>query len=100
MNETTTWTVKYHRDIEKEIRKLPKKFILRVLTAIESLAENPRPRGSQKIEGHDLWKIRVGDYRILYQIDHNQRIINTYRVGHRRDVAICNISSPYCFNFG
>ena len=80
------WTVEYHRDLESELRRLPKPYIRRVLETIEQLADDPRPPGSEKIRGHELWKIRVGMYRLLYEIDDEHRRIRTYRVGHQRDV--------------
>jgi mRNA interferase RelE/StbE len=47
---------------------------------------DPRPHGSKKIEGHSLWRVQVGVYRILYQIDNEKRVVNVYRIGHRKDV--------------
>ena len=82
----TDWTVNYHRELEKEIRRLPRQYIRRILEAIENLALNPYPPSSKKIQGHDLWRVRVGVYRILYQIDEENQVINTYRIGHRRGV--------------
>ncbi len=84
---SSRWTVEYHRDIEKEIRQLPKPFIKRILEKIESLADNPRPPGCEKISGHELWKVRIGVYRILYTINEEQHTIRTYRIGHRRDIC-------------
>jgi mRNA interferase RelE/StbE len=86
MSEPEQWTVTYHRDLEREIRRLPRPFIKRILETIESLAADPRPPGCKKIEGHHFWRVQVGVYRILYQIDEENRVINTYRIGHRRDV--------------
>ena len=86
MTNAPRWTVVYHRTLEKEIRLLPKPYIRRVLEAIEGLAEDPRPQGSDKLEGYDLWKLRIGIYRIIYHIDDPKRVVSTYRVGHRRDV--------------
>ena len=83
---TERWTVNYHQELAKEIRRLPKPVIKRLLEAIEALAENPIPPGSRKIEGHPLWRIKVGDYRILYQIDEEHFVVNTYRLGHRKDI--------------
>jgi mRNA interferase RelE/StbE len=80
------WTVNYHRDLAKEIRRLPKPTVKRLLETIESLATDPRPPDCQKVEGYDLWRIRIGDYRILYQIDEENRTVNSYRVGHRKHV--------------
>jgi mRNA interferase RelE/StbE len=81
-----TWRVEYHRDLERELRSLPKPYIRRILEVIESLANNPRPHGAEKTVGHDLWKIRIGVYRLLYQINEPDRTVRTYRIGHRRDV--------------
>jgi len=80
------WTVNFYRNLE-EIRRLPKQHIRRILEAIEGLATDPHPPDSKKIQGHDLWRTRVGVYRILYQIDGENRIVNTYRISHRRSVS-------------
>jgi mRNA interferase RelE/StbE len=80
------WRVEYHRDLERELRSLPKPYIRRVLEVIESLASNPRPHGAEKLTGHDLWRIRIGVYRLLYQISEPEHSVRTYCIGHRRDV--------------
>ncbi len=86
MSSEKKWVVKYHRNLEREIRRLPKRTIKRILETIEALASQPKPPGSRKITGHELWRVQVGNYRILYDIDEEEQIISTYRVGHRRDV--------------
>jgi mRNA interferase RelE/StbE len=86
MSDERQWAVNYHRDLEKEIRRLPSQYIKRILEAIEDFSVDPRPRGSKKIKGHDFWRVRVGVYRILYHIDDEKRIVSTYRIGHRSDV--------------
>ena len=86
MSDPEQWRVTYHRDLEKEIRRLPKPYIKRILETIESLAADPRPPGCKKLEGHQFWLVQVSVYRILYQIDEEKRVVNTYRVGHRRDI--------------
>lgn len=80
------WTVNYHRDLEKEFRRLPKQQIRRILEAIENLASDPHPPVSKKIQGYDLWRVQVGVYRIIYQIDDENQIVNTFRIGHRKGV--------------
>ena len=80
------WTVRYHRDLEKEIRRLPKPHIRRILEALESLSDDPHPPGSKKSQGYDLWRVQVGVYRIIYQIDDENQIVNTFRIGHRKGV--------------
>ncbi len=86
MNNKKAWAVYYHRDLEKEIRRLPRPHVSQILTAIETLAENPQPDGCKKIKGSNLWRIRVGVYRILYSIDEENRTVSTYRIGHRKAV--------------
>ncbi len=59
----------------------------RVVTAIRALAEAPRPSGTEKLSGRQhLYRIRVGPFRILYQVDDEARIVRVVKVGHRRDV--------------
>ncbi|MCH7627070.1 MAG: type II toxin-antitoxin system RelE/ParE family toxin [Chloroflexi bacterium] len=69
------------------MERLPVNISRRVLSAIESLAEEPRPRGSRKLVGSDdSYRLRVGSYRILYQISYSRRDVTVYAVGHRSDV--------------
>jgi mRNA interferase RelE/StbE len=71
----------------KELEKLPRKMIPRVVTAINELAENPRPQGVKKLAGFEhIYCIRVGDYRILYDIFEKRLIIEIIRIRHRKDV--------------
>jgi len=74
------------RSAQKELAALPKEIYLRVCEAIQSLAEDPRPSGCLKLKGREGWRIRVGNYRVLYKIDDPQKIITIVHVGHRRDV--------------
>ena len=72
---------------EKQIRKLPREDQIRVLRAIRPLATEPTPPGSRKVRGYeDVFRIRVGTYRILYRIDDDRREVIVLRVGHRRDI--------------
>ncbi len=71
----------------KEIAALPRRDQRRVVGAIEALAEEPRPQGVRKLIGaEDAYRVRVGDYRIVYQIRDDVLIVFVVRVGHRRDV--------------
>ncbi len=59
----------------------------RVVRKLESLASNPRPAGCQKLKGHkDQWRVRVGDWRVVYIIDDKAKLISVTRVAHRREV--------------
>jgi mRNA interferase RelE/StbE len=71
----------------KELAKVRPDMGLKLLASIDSLASNPKPRQSHKLSGStDSYRLRVGDYRVLYQIDNNAKIITVYQVGHRREV--------------
>jgi len=71
---------------QKELAKLPASEYERVRDAIRSLAEAPRPPGSLKLSGREGWRIRVGDYRVLYDVDDKNQTVTVQHVGHRRDV--------------
>jgi len=86
MDPSSPWHIRYHRNVKKEVRRLPNSVIHRVLDIMESLEENPRPAGSEKLRDYDLWRLRVGNYRIIYHIDDEQRTVTIYRIRHRRDV--------------
>jgi len=74
------------RSAEKDLRRLPLDMRFRVADALRSLANDPRRVGSRKLAGtkHD-WRIRVGDYRVIYEIADSIRVVRVYRVRHRRD---------------
>jgi mRNA interferase RelE/StbE len=83
-----SYTVRIARDAERDIAALHASVVPRVLKAIRSLADNPRPSGCKKLKGvrSESWRIRVGAYRILYVIDDGIRIVEVREVGHRKDV--------------
>ena len=71
---------------EKDLKKLPGEIFQRIITHIKSLAETPRPSGCRKITGtKNDWRIRVGDYRIIYEVDDNVRVVKVMRVRDRRE---------------
>lgn len=70
----------------KEIEKLPKRDRIRIVEKIFDLASEPRPAGSKKLSGQEKYRIRQGNYRILYQIIDHQLVVNVVKVAHRRDV--------------
>jgi mRNA interferase RelE/StbE len=53
---------------------------------INALAEDPRPPGVEKVEGHDLWRVRAGDYRIVYSVEEAMLTVVVVKIGHRREV--------------
>jgi mRNA interferase RelE/StbE len=72
---------------ERDLRALPAAILARLDARIRALANNPRPRGAERIRGRrGGLRLRVGDYRILYTVDDAQQVVTIGRVGHRRDV--------------
>ncbi|MBI2866624.1 MAG: type II toxin-antitoxin system RelE/ParE family toxin [Chloroflexi bacterium] len=70
---------------QRQLHRLQSSVVLGLARAIDALAENPRPQGVDKLEGVQFWRIRVGDYRVVYGIDDNARIVTVVRVAHRRE---------------
>jgi mRNA interferase RelE/StbE len=72
---------------EKELQALPAKMVARIMPRLEHLTTAPRPSGCKKLKGGDNeWRIRVGDYRIVYEIDDAARTVDVTRIAHRREV--------------
>ena len=81
------YKVEWKRSAKKELKKLDKQVILRILQAVESLVEDPLRVGSKKLVGSDsIYRIRVGDYRIIYSIESSVLTIEIIKVGHRGQV--------------
>ena len=80
------YAVSILRRAQKELGQLSSPSFERVCDAIRLLAGNPRPPGCRKLVGRDGWRIRVGDYRVIYQIDDSARTVLVLHVGHRRDI--------------
>jgi len=70
----------------KELEDIPKKDLRKIVKRIQSLVENPRPTGSQKLSGQEQYRIRQGDYRIIYSVDDKTLIVDVFRIGHRREI--------------
>ena len=70
----------------KQMMRLDKKAIPVIKAAITGLSENPRPKGYIKLKGEEAYRIRVGNYRIIYEIDDGRIIINVVAIGHRKDI--------------
>jgi mRNA interferase RelE/StbE len=72
---------------EKSLDRIPKPTRKRILDALEALQTNPRPSGAMKMSGEEnLWRIRVGDYRIVYEIHDGRLVVLVIRIAHRKDI--------------
>ena len=87
MNSPTLYTIRLERRAERELRKLPRDVIQRINAALGRLTYEPRPQGVIKLAGQtgSKWRIRVGAYRILYEINDRRAQVNVYRIKHRRN---------------
>ncbi len=80
------YSVVVARSARRELEHLDAGVARRIISRIETLASNPRPPGCVKLQGaDDLWRIRVGDYRVIYSIDNDARIVDISAVRHRSD---------------
>ncbi len=81
-----TYHVLMKRSAEKELAALPAQTKERIDQRLLKLESDPRPRGVKKLQGQESYRLRVGDYRVLYTVDDQARQVMVYAVGHRRDV--------------
>lgn len=82
-----SFSIEFKPSVEKDFRRLPKLAAERAFKRIESLQNEPFPHGVEKLEGAEkLYRLRVGDYRIIYQLEPQARRITVLYVRHRRDV--------------
>jgi mRNA interferase RelE/StbE len=81
------YSISFARSARKELERFPGALADRILTKIETLAKNPRPAGVIKLQGQtNLWRMRVGDYRVVYSIEDDAVKIEILIIRHRRDV--------------
>lgn len=81
------YEVYLERSAENELKRLPTSIFYHIIPQIEALAATPRPSGCRKITGSkNDWRIRIGDYRIVYEIDEKAKTVRIMRVRHRREV--------------
>ncbi len=82
-----TYRIVFASSAAKEYRALPREIKDRIAEAVDALATTPRPIGARKLQGStDLYRLREGEYRVVYEIDDDDQTITVTRIGHRRDV--------------
>ena len=82
------YTISFKESANKELQKLPRNAIAKIIPVIERLVNNPRPGGCKKLEGakENLYRVRVGDYRVIYLIEDTIRVVEIRKIGHRKDI--------------
>jgi len=82
-----TYKIEFTRAAEKQLADIPRAELKKFARRIEKLAEDPFPPGHEKMKGHeDLYRIRQGDYRILYSIFEGKLLVLIVKIGHRREI--------------
>ena len=69
-----------------ELAKIPRKDLEKIVRRIRDLEQNPRPFGCRKLSGNDRYRLRQGDYRIVYAVDDSRRVVEVYKIGNRREI--------------
>lgn len=65
---------------------IPKRDLQKIIERIRDLSQEPRPSGCRKLSSRNLFRVRQGDYRIVYYIDDKERVVEIYKIGHRREI--------------
>jgi mRNA interferase RelE/StbE len=81
-----SYRIVFKQSVTRDLRPIPNRDIRRILQRIDGLAEDPRPVEAEKLSGDEKYRIRQGDYRILYTIEDDIATVTVVKVGHRRDV--------------
>lgn len=80
------YKVYFRESVEKDFRSIPKKDVKKILHRIESLATEPRSLGCEKLTGQERYRVRQGQYRIVYSVQDKESTIYIVKVGHRKDI--------------
>lgn len=70
----------------KELNSIPRKDLKKIVQKIRSLSDNPRPNGCVRLSGRERYRIRQGDYRILYSIENEILVVYVIKIGHKKEV--------------
>jgi mRNA interferase RelE/StbE len=82
-----SFNLQWRTSTNKDLRKIPREAVSRIVAAVAKLAEEPLPHGSEKLTGSErTYRIRVGDYRVVYELLPDAKIVEGQRVRHRKDV--------------
>jgi mRNA interferase RelE/StbE len=81
-----SYRIEILRSARKQLEKIEERDLNRIIDAIRLLAENPHPSGSKKLSGRQAWRIRIGTYRVIYEVHDKELVILVVTVDHRREV--------------
>jgi mRNA interferase RelE/StbE len=81
-----SYRILIEKSVFKTLGRIQEKYRTKILSAIKNLESNPRPSNCKKLTGRDAWRIRVADYRIIYEVRDNDLMIYVITIGHRKDI--------------
>ena len=81
-----TYSIEILRSAQKQLSKIDRQDQPRIIKAIKSLADNPRPCGCKKLSGRPAWRMRIGKYRVIYEIDDRHLRVLVIATGHRKEI--------------
>ncbi len=81
-----SYKIEIKKSADKEIAKLPKVVLRRIIDKIQTLSSDPRPHGCKKLSGDEKYRVRVGVYRILYSVTDEKLVVFVVKIGHRKNV--------------
>ena len=81
-----TYTIEILRSAQKQLSKIERREQSRIIEAVQKLTETPRPPGCKKLSGRPAWRIRVGSYRVIYEVQDESLLILVIDIGHRREI--------------
>ncbi|NCD43059.1 MAG: type II toxin-antitoxin system RelE/ParE family toxin [Bacteroidia bacterium] len=82
-----TYRIDWKASALRELKRLDRKIVPRIITSVEALSSNPFPSGVKKLHGGEsTFRIRIGDYRVIYEVSSNHLIVEIARIRHRKDV--------------
>ena len=80
------YRIVFRKSVARDMRRIPDRDLRRILATIDSLSEDPRPAGTEKLSGQERYRVCQGDYRIIYEIHDEVLLVLVIRVDHRRNV--------------
>ena len=80
------YSILFRKSVSKDLDGVPKKEVKRIIARIRSLSTDPRPPGCEKLSAQERYRVRQGDYRVVYSIQDDERSVWVVRIGHRREI--------------
>ena len=81
-----TYAIQIKKNAQRSLARIPRNYQENIIAAIRNLSNDPFPQGCKKLSGREVWRIRIGSYRILYEMDGNELLIIVVNIDHRREV--------------